>query len=105
MSCQRELAELGFARNIRAIQRKRQKAGLTVPRGPTTVEVAVSDINEDSCDGTKIPPKDLAQNEQSVEEKIETIAEQVVGAAGDLERGMQVDEFFEFLEKAGVQVR
>jgi hypothetical protein len=65
----------------------------------------VSDINDDACDGTEIPPKDLAQNEQSVEENIEAIAEQAIGAAGDLERGMQVDEFFEFLEKARIQVR
>jgi hypothetical protein len=35
--------------------------GLTVPRGPVMVEVAVSDINEDSCDGTEIPSKDLGQ--------------------------------------------
>jgi hypothetical protein len=105
ITCQQELAELGFVRNIKGIQCKRRKLGLTVPRGPATVEVAASDINEDSCDGTEIPPKDPAQNEQSVEEKIEAIAEQVVGAAGDLERGMQVDEFFEFLEKAGIQLR
>lgn len=33
------------------------------------------------------------------------MAEQVVGAAGDLSRGVQVEEFFEFLERAGVRLR